>query len=119
MYKNEEMDAINKTLGQGFVIRISDYIMYNKKNPIIAKEVSDGYVIAALQYVLSKDGGFVPAAYIEHYVRSENGMDTTTGEIVELASARPEPDFEKLKALTFEVDVDELVKIGESIKVKH
>ena len=31
MYKNEEMDAINKTLGQGFVIRISDYIMYNKK----------------------------------------------------------------------------------------
>ena len=90
-----------------------------RKNPIIAKEVPDGYVIAALQYVLSKDGGFVPAAYIEHYVRSENGMDTTTGKVVELASARPEPDFEKLRALTFEVDVDELVKIGESIKVKH
>lgn len=119
MYKNEEMDAINKTLGQGFVIRISDYIMYNKKNPILVKEVSDGYVIAALQYVLSKDGGFLSVAYIEHYVRSENGMDTTTGKVVELASARPEPDFEKLRALTFEVDVDELVKIGESIKVKH
>lgn len=119
MYKNEEMDAINKTLGQGFVIRISDYIMYNKKNPIIVKRVPDGYVVIVLRYKCSEHGGYIPMAYVEHYVVTENGVKTARAVTVDIGSECPTRDFEVIKAKTFLVNVDELVKIGENIKVKH
>ena len=118
MYKNEEMDAINKTLGQGFVLRLSDYIINRRKTAILVKHVSDGYVVITLRYKGS-NGGYIPVAYVEHYVVTENGANTTRGVTVEIGSERPTQDFEVIKAKTFLVDIDYLVKIGEDIKVKH
>lgn len=119
MYKNEEMDAINKTLGQGFVLRLSDYIINRRKTAILVKHVSDGYVVITLRYKDSKHGGYIPVAYVEHYVVTENGANTTHGVTVEIGSECPTQNFEVIKAKTFLVDIDYLVKIGESIEVKH
>ena len=119
MYNNEEMDAINATLGQGFVLRLSDYIINKRKTAILVKRVTDGYVVVTLRYKGSECGGYIPVAYVEHYVVTENGANTTRGITVEIGSECPTQDFEVIKAKTFLVDIDYLVKIGEDIKVKH
>lgn len=119
MYNDEEMNAINKTLGQGFVLRLSDYIMNKRKTAILVKHVSDGYVVITLRYKCSKHGGYIPVAYVEHYVVTENGTNTTHGVTLEIGSECPTQDFEVIKAKTFLVDVDYLINIGENIEVKH
>lgn len=120
MYNNEEMNAINATLGQGFVLRLSDYIMNKRKTPILVQEVSDGYVSVVLRYKSLKDGNYMPVAFIEHYVRSENGLDKMPGKNIKIGDACEDFSFENLKDLTFKVNVPELIQMGKDIKInKH
>ena len=116
MYKNEEMDAINKTLGQGFVLRIGDYIINKKKTATLTKRVPRGYVVITLCYKSSEYGGYIPVAHVKRYVIIKNGIRATRGVTVEIGSECSTQDFEVIKAKTFLADVDELVKIGESIR---
>lgn len=116
---DKEMGKINATLGQGFMLKIGDYISKGKKTPRLVRNVSGGFICIDLRFDESKSNGglceYTPVAVMRRYKESNNGFDVCKingKESVSIAVGRSqeEPFFDILRAMTFTVNVTSLIE---------
>lgn len=116
---DKKIGKINATLGQGFMLKIGDYISSGKKTPRLVRNVSDGFVCIDLCFDESKGNGgmceYTPVAVMRRYKESSNGFDACKingkdSVSVAVGKSQEEPFFDILRAMTFTVNVASLIE---------